>query len=329
MNIDFVILWVDGNDKEWQKERSKFENKNDDSSQLSFRYRDWDNLQYLFRGIEKFTPWVNKIHFVTWGHLPKWLNKQHPKLHIVNHRDYMEEKYLPCFNSEALELNLHKIEGLAEHFVYFNDDTFILKNLRKEEFFINGLPCDSAIMNVHCCELEVGGTLCNFLNIGIINRHFKMRQVLKKNWSKWFNFRYGMELLRNIYLLPCPRFPGMLMQHLPNSFLKSTFQEVWEKESELLEDTCRKKFRSLDDVNQWLFKEWQLASGKFVPRSPGMGVSLLARDVKKACKIVEKQKYKMLSFNDEKMTDKEFEKIKKRINGSFNKILPEKSGFEI
>ena len=110
--IDFVISWVDGNDKEWQKEREKYivENNNDNSD---VRYRNWDNLKYWFRGVEKFAPFVNKIYFITYGHLPEWLNVNNPKLVIVNHKDYIPEKYLPTFNSHTIELNLHRIKGLS------------------------------------------------------------------------------------------------------------------------------------------------------------------------------------------------------------------------
>ena len=77
--IDFVMIWVDGNDPEWRKEKSKYDGKVVTASNSEVRYRDWDNLQYWFRGVEKFAPWVNKIHFVTWGHLPEWLDTTNPK----------------------------------------------------------------------------------------------------------------------------------------------------------------------------------------------------------------------------------------------------------
>ena len=71
--IDFIMIWVDGNDPEWQKEKRKYQ-PGDAADDREIRYRDWDNLQYWFRAVEKFAPWVNRIHFVTCGHLPKWLN---------------------------------------------------------------------------------------------------------------------------------------------------------------------------------------------------------------------------------------------------------------
>ena len=137
--VDFVIIWVDGNDPEWRREKNEYKGvltrEEDDSEH---RYRDWDNLQYWFRGVEKFCPWVRTIHFVTWGHLPKWLNTDNPKLHIVNHRDYIPAEYLPTFSSHTIELNLHRIEGLSERFVYFNDDMFIIKPTTEMDFFRNG-----------------------------------------------------------------------------------------------------------------------------------------------------------------------------------------------
>ena len=91
--IDFVITWVDGQDDVWRKQKASYSHteEEDDSEE---RYRDWNLLQYWFRGVEEFTPWVRKIHFVTCGHLPTWLNTEHSKLHIVRHEDYIPKEFL-------------------------------------------------------------------------------------------------------------------------------------------------------------------------------------------------------------------------------------------
>lgn len=144
--IDFVVTWVDGSDPAWRAERERCLNLPEELGNQACRYRDWDLLKYMFRSFEKYTPWVNKIHFVTWGHLPPWLNVDHPKLHIVNHRDYIPEEYLPTFSSHPIELNAHRIPGLAERFVLFNDDMFVLRPVTPECFFIKGLPADYAVL---------------------------------------------------------------------------------------------------------------------------------------------------------------------------------------
>ena len=92
--IDFVITWVDGSDPAWLREKAAYGGQEINERTPSVdardvRYLDHGLLRYWFRGVEKFAPWVRKIHFVTWGHLPAWLDTGHPKLHIVRHEDYI------------------------------------------------------------------------------------------------------------------------------------------------------------------------------------------------------------------------------------------------
>ena len=133
--IDFVILWVDGNDEVWLKEKCNYQNTEFNTIN---RFRDFDNLQYLFRGIEKYAPWVNNIFFITYGHLPKWLDTSNPKLKIITHKEFIPHEYLPTYNSNVIEMHLHRIKDLAEQFVVFNDDLFILNKLENLDFFENG-----------------------------------------------------------------------------------------------------------------------------------------------------------------------------------------------
>ena len=174
--IDFVIIWVDGNDREWQAEKARYDGKTVTNANSEVRFRDWDNLQYWFRGVERFAPWVNKIHFVTWGHLPKWLDTSNPKLNIVKHSDFIPEEYLPTFSSHTIELNLHRIEGLAEQFVYFNDDIFINAPVKPEDFFKEGLPLDVGAINCIYFGKDSAGFF-HAANLVIINSHFNKKQV--------------------------------------------------------------------------------------------------------------------------------------------------------
>ena len=141
---------MDGVDPAWQEDKREcmrqqgMEVKVDDREE---RYRDWDILQYWFRGVEKFAPWVRKIHFVTYGHLPKWLNTKNPKLHIVNHEDFIPEKYRPTFNSHVIEWNFHRIHGLSDNFVYFNDD---IKTCKTPEFFCREPTSGHACVTTRC-----------------------------------------------------------------------------------------------------------------------------------------------------------------------------------
>ncbi len=326
--IDFVVTWVDGDDQEWRESRDRYVRTEDESE--TFFYRDWGNLHYWFRGVEKFTPWVNKIHFVTSGHLPKWLNIDHTKLNIVRHADYMPEQYLPTFNSHAIELNLHRIKGLAEQFVYFNDDTFIMDYMRPTDFFKKGLPCDSPIMSA-LVPLIPGDPFFHYLinNMSIINHNFSKRKALQRNPGGWFSLKYGKPVLKNIFYAPVRGFTGFHNFHLPASFLKSTFRAIWENEPEVLNDTSLHKFRTVHDVNQYVFSYWQFAAGNFSPRKTGCGrVFYLGQNDQELMQAMSSKKYKMICINDS-VSEVNFIEKKEAINMKFNQLLPDKSTFEL
>ena len=332
--IDFVIPWVDGNDKEWQKERAKYSDKKEEDFN-AVRYRDWENLKYWFRGVEQYAPWVNKVYLITYGHLPEWLDTTNPKLVIVNHKDYIPEKYLPTFSSHPIELNMHRIKGLSEKFVYFNDDMFIVGNVSKDDFFKNGKPCDTALLNVHCPNKTESIYDIQINNVRIINSHFDMKKTLKENRSAWFNLKYSIKTnMQNLVFSKCNRYPGFQPLHVCDSFLKSTFNEVWEKEYDTLDATCCHKFRDWHDVNQWLMKDWQLASDNFSPYQKDkisekiyLEMDNKENNIKKIKKVLFDNRIKLACINDGPIKD-DFEYLKNEMNSLFEKKFSNKSSFE-
>lgn len=328
--IDVVITWVDGNDPEWKKEKEYYLRKSgriEDIASLHERYRNWDNLQYIFRGIEKFMPWVNKVHFVTWGHLPSWLNVNNRKLNIVRHTDFIPEQYLPTFNSNTIELNLHRISGLAEKFINFNDDMFVIRPTKPEDFFQNGKPCDMACISPQPIQRSAIANI-ELNNLKIINDHFTRENILKNKW-KWLNpFLYGQYAIRTAIFLQFSTIIGIFQPHIPFSYIKSTIDFIWEEETEILDLTCKNRFRTVEDVNEWLFRSWQLLSGNFVPRSKKIGLLMTVSDVPKLQKILKSKKYKLVCINDGVLIT-DFKKTKTLVNTELNKILPDKCTFEI
>lgn len=326
--IDFVLLWVDGNDPEWLAQRSEYSSEaNGFTDSSTARYRDWDNLQYWFRGVEKFTPWVNRIHFVTWGHLPKWLNAKHPKLHIVNHKDFVPLEYLPVFSCNPLEINLHRIEGLSENFVYFNDDMFVVDKMGPEAFFIDGIPQDTAAFTALATDNLVGAS-CKLLAMHVINEHFIKHEMLKKNWRKWFSLKNGKVVIRTLLLTPWHFIPDIYDSHGPNAYTKTLFKKVWQEEPELMRQTCEHRFRNSTDVVQHMFKAWQLCSGEFMPRKTLCKGYGLFNDKEKIRDHIVNQRLPMICVNDENGFEN-FEQVKNELISWFDQILPEKSKFEL
>ncbi len=331
--IDFVIPWVDPSDKEWQLQHRRCAEELgktvvfDDSES---RYRDWDTLRYLFRGIEKFTPWVRKVHFITCGHLPKWMNTKAEKLHIVKHTDYMDSRYLPTFSSHTIELNMHRISDLAEQFVYFNDDILLLRPMKPEDFFKNGKPRDYAILNPAISSHRYSVLDTAITDIEIINDYFSKNRVIAKHPFKWFNIRYGVNNLKTLALMPWPRFAHLYGRHLCNSFLKSTFEELWKKEYSVLDETSSHKFRTRRDVNQWLMREWQLAKGCFEPISPNRGKYFVLKDDNtELLNTIRSGKYAVICANDVSGTVVgDFEIQKNMLTDELDRQLSMKSQFE-
>lgn len=329
MKIDFVMMWVDGNDPKWQQEKAQYSPlKNNDKSNSIVRYRDWDNLQYWFRSIEKYASWVNKIYFITWGHCPKWLNKNHPKLVIVNHKDFIFKEYLPTFNSTVIELNLHRIKGLSEHFILFNDDLFLINKTTPNDFFKKYLPREVAVINPIVPQGNDEVLDHHKLNdVDIINKYFT-KQDIYKHIFKVFNYSYGINVFRSIFSLPFPKIPGFKTTHGTTSLLKSTIEEIWLKEETRLDKACLNKFRTKYDYNQYLFKYWQIASNKYYPQKFKFNYYYEIKNNNDSLKNVFKNSnIKTLCLNDSN-EDIDFELAKDNINKILEEKFPTKSSFE-
>ena len=333
--IDFVITWVDGADPAWREDRREgmrqqgMEVKVDDREE---RYRDWDILQYWFRGVEKFAPWVRKIHFVTYGHLPKWLNTKNPKLHIVNHEDFIPEKYRPTFNSHVIEWNFHRIHGLSDNFVYFNDDVMLLKPVKRQNFFVGNQPVDMLALQPDVTNVEDTTMPYIYLNNAmLLAKYFDKRDNMKKQPGAYFHMGYPpMYFFYNMLEVMFPRFTGFYTVHGPSPLKKSTYETIWNLEPELLDHVCSHPFRHKEDVNQYVLREYEKLMGNFVPKN-----------VKKFCKYynlkkknkdlvdtIINQKVASVCINDSN-TEIPYEKVKKELKMAFEQIFPEKSSFEL
>ena len=335
MIIDVVIPWVDGSDHNWQKLKDQYKGlKSADKSDS--RYRDWDNLQYIFRGIEKFWPWVNRVFLVTCGQKPLWLNTHCEKLRLINHTDYIPEEYLPTFNSHTIELNLHRIEELSEYFIYMNDDFFPIRPLKPTDFFRNGLPCDTTtqqtLLSIYVPN-DRAIQYIDFTNLGLINSYFRKRNVTRGNLYKWYGPYLGFHgMIQAITKANLNFFSGFFMHHSAQPFLKSSFKTVWEHYTEYLHKHCLNKFRQYTDVNQWLVRYWQLAENTFSPYNMKhrkfFDVNIQNYEAIKS--YIKNQRYEIITINDSPyLSNKDFEIVKPMINLALDTILPNKSSFEI
>ncbi|MDJ0320554.1 stealth family protein [Pseudarthrobacter sp. PS3-L1] len=139
-DIDIVFSWVDGSSPEYIAARQSqmkdaVVGEGDDNEA---RYRQIDELKYALRSIYMFAPWVRRIFIATDSQAPGWL-AEHPGVTIVRSDEFFSDpSVLPTHNSQAVESQLHNIEGLSEHFLYSNDDMFFGRAVGPDKFFTPG-----------------------------------------------------------------------------------------------------------------------------------------------------------------------------------------------
>ncbi|MFJ8628049.1 stealth family protein [Kitasatospora sp. NPDC093550] len=156
--VDAVITWVDDADPQWQERRAAARARlahtaapvaaedgvaaSGIAGDADQRFRNRDELRYCLRALTAHAPWIRHVYLVTDDQVPHWLDTDRPGLTVVSHRElFAGTDAGPVFNSHAIESRLHLVPGLAEHFLYVNDDVFLGRPLVPEDFFLgNGLP---------------------------------------------------------------------------------------------------------------------------------------------------------------------------------------------
>ncbi|GAB7225727.1 stealth conserved region 3 domain-containing protein [Vibrio owensii] len=332
-DIDIVLLWVDGNDKEWQNKKAYYGNVSS-----SNRYKDWDTLKYVFRGIECFLPWIRKVHFVTEGHLPPWLNMSCKKISHVKHSEYFyDQSDLPTFNSNPILLNLSNIDELSEKFILFNDDTFVLQYCPVERFFNMDRPVDFLTQSFS----RTGGIYRSIRghnpngkmlqnNVDLINYDFNKSLLDRK---LFYNKSYGFKgILFNIMynVLSSRKFGFIDINHHPQAHLKSSMEYFWSNHYPIMKRTSSNKFRSKDDITEYVCRYYSLATGNFYPKKFHDSLSKSIKQVSDMdfLRNLDKELRFLCVCDDVEFSEQEFDLIKSKLSEFLDTLLPNKSSFE-
>ena len=167
-------------------------------------------------------------------------------------------------------------------------------------------------------------------NTLIISKHFDKRENVRKQPGKYFKIGYPpLYFFYNFLELAFPRYTGFFTVHGAVPFCKSTFEELWEKEGDVLKETSSHRFRSKDDVTDYLLRDWQKLSGNFIPANIRKDFRYfeLSDDNSELYSALRKRNKKTICINDanEKL---DFERTKRELRAVFDEILPERSQFE-
>jgi hypothetical protein len=237
--VDLVFTWVNHEDAGWQKLFADHAPKQagiTDAAALT-RFVHNDDLLYSLRSVARNLPWVRQIYVVSNCARPEWL-ADHPAITWLDHSAILPPEALPTFNSHAIETCLHRIPGLAEQFIYMNDDIFISRPLQKADFFA---PNGASLV-----FLEAYATVCGEIAPGA---------------PDYLNAsRVAARLLLEVYGVV----PARLHAHAPYALKRSILSEIEHHFATEMKQTRANKFRGLGDVNMtsFLYHHAALALGK-------------------------------------------------------------------
>jgi hypothetical protein len=222
--IDIVYTWVDDKDAAWKKifEEAKRELTGSDAI-ASSRFHSSDELCYSLRSIHTHLAWAGTIHIVSNCSPPGWLETGHSRVHWVRHEELLDSVCLPTFNSHAIEASLHRIPGIAENFLYFNDDFFAFDALTPADF-VNENGTLNANLETHAVvNSEVDPNAPDYLNAA-------------RNGAKLLYERHGY-------------YPTRLHLHAPYSLRRSLLEQLEGEFEEAINITRRARFRSHTDIS--------------------------------------------------------------------------------
>lgn len=333
--IDFVVTWVDSSDINWQKKKSAYLAKNKILTEAPIedvdyngedRYREVGLFKYWFRSIEINAPWVRKIFVVTDNQKPKFLDTKSSKIVLVDHKELIEPSFLPTFDSNTIDLNIHKIDGLAEHFVYFNDDIYINRPLKKSDFFSeDGQAMDTIGQSIIQPTENFDHNIVN--NVAQINNMFSKRRFIEQQWKKLFNPKQGLKIfVLNLMLSIFPKFTRLYDPHTAFSIIKTDMIKGVESINEQLMIPFSKPFRSIDDYTLQYIRYFQIMKGHVQPRHVSFGNTARLSNPDRVKKLLFSDKRtKVLNVNDDiEATQEDIEKIIRMFEVKYEK----KSRFE-
>lgn len=245
--IDAVVTWVDGNDEAHIQRRNRIREQEPDkeydipTGHISTRFVDNGELNYCLRSIRRYAPWIRTIHLVTDNQRPDFLTpslQEKMGVRIVDHSEIFEsfEWALPTFNSRTIETALHRIPGLAEHFIYFNDDIMLTAPISPERFFLE----DSVVLQGRWNYAPTFGNTRVRLN-GWINtriyRHFgitrSMHHLFQIRSARLADFRW------RYFRIP----------HTPHPVHTETIRGFFRQNPELFEQNIQYRFRNMNQFS--------------------------------------------------------------------------------
>lgn len=238
--VDVVISWVDGNTSAHKEKMQPFlssrARKSEDIAGPT-RYNSVGEIFYSVASIYRFAPFVRKIFIITDGQNPDldaFIQNNFPdsniQIEIVDHSVLFRghEHVLPIFNSRAIETCTYRIPDLSENYVYLNDDFFLIRPVKYEDWF----NADSIVAYGHWRSI-------------ILDRLLWLIKPMK-NGHKPIGFKDAMiTSARKLNRKWC----YFHLEHMPHPMKKSILANFFSAQPDLFQSNISFKFRSAKQFN--------------------------------------------------------------------------------
>ena len=276
--IDYVVPMVFTDDEQWRDECSRSLNRPKETLEDTPRWRSWGTEELLIRGILINMPWIRRIHIILSGEsqVRPWMKDISPKVNIVFHKDFIPEQYLPCFVSRTIEMFLDNIQGLAERFIYGNDDMYPVGAMRPEDFFVGNKPCQH--------HDEVYYEDATYVNDIFKRSCFNELNMIASDFGKKFTTTY------------------LLGGHSLSPILRKTCKAVWKThEKDILENIS--VVRTDHSMNHYIYPFYQHLSGKYVDHVPRSKYVSMWEGMKDILAAIADRNLQVVCVNDDEVAN--------------------------
>ena len=293
--MDAVITYVDGNDPVWKQDYEKTTNV----PVMEKRFRDWGTLKYLLRGIETKMPFIRNVYLVVAhpSQVPEWADRE--QLKIVLHKDIIPAEFLPTFNCNPIEMHLHRIPGMDEEYIYFNDDMFPVGDCRPTDFFRDARPV-----------------------IGYYTHLFAsaMYKKICRNSDRLARKALGMK----------PSCFFTRPQHICSPMLKSQCEELYAKVEDEIRKTSATRTRTEENLNQYLFLDYMNYKGLVIrEKISNKHFSVAVASPDSLRDFLHSPTRNLVCSNDVRLSEERYEQLRGAILDAFQSTFPSKSRFEL
>lgn len=302
--VDLLVTYVNFKDEKWKDDYEKTARVRLDPAMME-RFRSFGTLRYLFRGIDAFMPYVDRVILIVayQTQVPKWVNQD--KVLVLTHDKFIPATHLPTFNSCTIESMFYRINGLNPYIIYTNDDIYPIKESTIDDFFTQSLP------NTH------------FKFYGGYSRENLFRVQCKNGADLIYNTLTRKRLIDN---KENPKFfkPDHCMSALTHETLKTV--------GYLVGDEMRKSstpFRSPRNVNQHIYLYYQYFTNKYYNKVIDYKYDTFRNGIDSICDDILHPEHKFVCINDDGLTSDQYEGAKTKVQHALKSRLPNKCKYEI